>query len=429
MDNKTNFSNRTIFCLDNLPILRAMNSNCVNLIYLDPPFNKKKEFTAPIGSSAEGAGFKDIFTEDEVKDEWVEEIKKSNPILHALLAGISEFSNKYNYCYATYMAIRLIEIYRVLTPSGAVYLHCDATMSHYLKLMMDCIFGEKNFRNEIIWCYSGPSRRLEGFTQKHDVILYYAKSPTHNYNPQRVPHKSGLHGRGGLGFRASTTDDSELTALEAKGKLLEDWWHDITPVGRMVKEVTGYPTQKPLALLERIIKASSNEGDLVLDPFCGCATACVAAERLGRRWAGIDVSHKAYELVKERLGKEKHTLIDWNNEIHYTQIRPKRSDGGDDGDVHGFVYIISNPSYPDQLKIGISKDPEKRLNGFQTSDPNRGYKIEKIYQTKYNAEIESMVHHHYQSKTEWVDSSNVAEVYKLIISYEKQLKEISEATL
>ena len=146
-----NIKNRTILCRDNLEILRGINSNCIDLIYLDPPFNKNKTFTAPIGTSAEGAEFKDIFEEKDVKDEWLRAIEIKHPKIYSLIDGVRSVSNKYNWRYLSYMAIRLIECHRVLKVTGSLYLHCDPTMSHYLKLLMDCIFEEKNFRNEIIW--------------------------------------------------------------------------------------------------------------------------------------------------------------------------------------------------------------------------------------------------------------------------------------
>ena len=149
-----NIKNRTIFCKDNLDVLQGINSESVDLIYLDPPFNKKKTFTAPIGSSAESASFKDYFREEDIKDEWVETIKEDHVELHNFLSGVKSVSDSkhylYNYCYLCYMAIRLIEMRRVLKDTGSIYFHCDPTMSHYIKIMMDTIFGEDNFGNYIL---------------------------------------------------------------------------------------------------------------------------------------------------------------------------------------------------------------------------------------------------------------------------------------
>ena len=163
-----------------------------------PPFNKKKVFTAPIGSSAEGASFQDIFRKEDVKDEWIKTIKQDNEALYKFINGIKfiEGRTSYNFCYLTYMAIRLIECYRILKDTRSVYLHCDPTMSHYLKLLLDCIFGENNFRNEIIWFYKtgGTSKRY--FARKHDVLLFYSKSNIYIFNTLKIKsylsHKYGL---------------------------------------------------------------------------------------------------------------------------------------------------------------------------------------------------------------------------------------------
>ncbi|MXW07325.1 MAG: hypothetical protein F4X56_05885 [Gammaproteobacteria bacterium] len=149
-ENNCNVKNRTIFCKDNLEILWGLNSKCVDLIYLDPPFNKNKKFTAPTGTAAEGAEFSDIFKEDDVKDEWLRTIDEDWPELYRFLNGIKGVGKPYNFAYLAYMAIRLMECERVLKTTGSIYLHCDPTMSHYLKTTLDCIFGEENFRNEII---------------------------------------------------------------------------------------------------------------------------------------------------------------------------------------------------------------------------------------------------------------------------------------
>ena len=172
-----NVKPRTIFCHDNLQVLEGINSDCIDLIYLDPPFNKKKTFSAPIGSNAEGAEFSDIFREEDIKDEWVKSIEFVSPELHCYLLGIKTFSNQYNYCYLVYIAIRLIECHRILKDTGSIYLHCDPTMSHYLKIVLDCIFGEKNFNNELVWHYRTYQGKVEDYyPKKHDVIFVYLKS-------------------------------------------------------------------------------------------------------------------------------------------------------------------------------------------------------------------------------------------------------------
>ncbi len=185
----------------------------------------------------------------------------------------------------------------------------------------------------------------------------------------------------------------------------------MTCATRVVQQTLGYPTQKPLALLERIIKASSRKGGLVLDPFCGCATTCVAAEKLGRRWIGIDVSHKAYELVNMRLAKEleaqsdtelfgKHKGFDLG--IAYSTDPPKRTDTGKDYREQKYVYVVSNKVYKDEYKVGIANNIQKRLNNYQTSDPNRGYKMEYKVLTHNFRDMENYIHTEFQSRHEWV---------------------------
>ncbi len=278
-----------------------MNSGSVDLIYLDPPFNSNANYAAPIGSKAAGAAFRDTWTLSDVDVEWINLIEAKHPALYRVLLAAGTDSDK---SYLAYMAARLLEMRRILKPTGSIYLHCDPTMSHYLKLVMDAIFGRKNFRNEIIWCYTGPgSPGMRQFNRKHDNLFWYnfGKKWTFNGDSVRMPHKDGKPHSGGFKGNGKSIDSPEYSE---KGKIPETWWPDFSPVGRLKKERLGYPTQTPLALLDRILRASSNEGDVVLDPFCGCATTLVAADRLQRQWAGIDLSAKAAELVVRRLGEE-----------------------------------------------------------------------------------------------------------------------------
>ena len=310
-----NVENRTIFCKDNLDVLRGINSACIDLIYLDPPFNKKKMFTAPIGSTAEGAGFKDIFRREDVKDEWLKIIKEDNDKLHTFLESTKKMEGRtsYNYCYLAYMAIRLMEMHRVLKDTGSLYLHCDPTMSHYLKLLMDIIFDEKNFRNELVWHYGGTGRGKK-FPQKHDVLLFYSRTDNYAFNAVYVKAKKAS------GWTGKTE------------KLCDSVW-DMGTVFQSPQRATrtGYPTEKPVPLLKRIIKASSQTGDVVLDPFCGCATTCVAAEPLDRQWIGVDVYEKTFHIVRERLEKElaqPSYVWDKNKKLHFLREAPKRTDSG-----------------------------------------------------------------------------------------------------
>ena len=282
-----NINSKTIFTGDNLPIMRGINSESVALIYLDPPFNSKANYAAPIGSEAAGAEFKDTWTLNDVDAAWLDLIEAKHPALNRVIHAAMSDSDK---SYLIYMAVRLLEMHRILKDSGSIYLHCDPTMSHYLKLVMDTIFGKQHFQNEIIWCYERGSRRKSQFGRKHDVILFYSKTKNYVFDSDAV-WQVKKDAKSGKVYRYSTD----------VGVLCPDWWIGIQQLNRNEKERLGYPTQKPLALLDRIIKASSNEGHVVFDPFCGCATTLVAADRLQRDWIGIDISAKAAELVVERI--------------------------------------------------------------------------------------------------------------------------------
>ena len=428
---------RIIYHKDNLDILRGLNSESVDLIYLDPPFNKKKTFSAPIGSTAEGASFSDIFREEDVKNEWVQEIKAEYYGLYTYLNSIRDISEKkgkhylYNYCYLCYMAIRLIEMKRILKDTGSIYYHCDATMSHYIKILMDIIFGEKNFRNEIVWYYDNRlSQSKKDFSRVHDILFRYSKTLNCLYNEQyntewEMTERNKQFRRTGyrIVYKTNTLivfDEEKVKKSKINiknfskikyGKLTDpnrpygDTW--IIPfIAGNSSERTGYPTQKPIKLLERIIKASSNEGDLVLDPFCGCATTCVAAEKLNRQWIGIDVSHKAYELVQERMQKEVEEKLDeqlkfqWKDKIAYTTIPPKRTDTGTDLPKK-YVYVMSHPMYRG-YKVGIASNVKSRLSSYKTAHMDRNCKFEFTFQTPYYKEIETYIHNKYTNYHEWV---------------------------
>ncbi len=415
--------NRTIFCKDNLDILQNINSNTIDLIYLDPPFNKKKVFTAPIGSSAEGASFKDYFREEDLKDEWLQTIKEDHIELYNFLNGIKNISSNkhylYNYCYLAYMAIRLIEMYRILKDTGSLYFHCDPTMSHYIKLLMDIIFGEKNFRNEVVWYYRRWTASSKDFQRYHDIIFRYCKSSNFVFNPIYIQSANEEKGRK-EGYKRN--EQGDLIRIQSiRGKKWEikkdvrgvksgDVFQ-ISFIHPSAKERTGYPTQKPLALLERIIKASSNKNDVVLDPFCGCATTCVAAEKLKRQWIGIDVSVTAYELVKKRLAKEikgeeengQRDLLNYEKEVYYTTTSPNRTDIQKKHHlIKKYVYVISNPAFVNMYKVGIASNCQARLNSYQTSDPNRGYHLQYKKHTHLFRSIEKHIHTTFDNQHEWV---------------------------
>ncbi len=324
---RRNLQNRTVFLGDNLNFLRAINDECIDLIYADPPFNKNKHFNAAQGSQAEGLGFADVFAPADIAPQWRDSIRRQHDGLHAFLSGVEAMGNAHNYCYLVYMAIRLMECRRILTGGGALYLHCDQAMAHGLRFVLDGVFGERNFINEIAWCYRTGGATRRKWASKHDVILMYAKCKSrYRHNVQKVRSYIDLPGEqirkrylqralaegvddgvqwweylSGRDRMRIYRDDNDATGLYFTRVNARDWWTDIKAVGRYSKERTGYPTQKPLALLTRVIRASSNEGDWVLDPFCGCATACIAAELLNRNWVGIDSSDQSRDLIAQRL--------------------------------------------------------------------------------------------------------------------------------
>ena len=324
----------TLYTNDNLFILYGMNSELVDLIYLDPPFNSKRTYAAPIGSRAAGSAFKDMWTWDDVNDAYLETMVTSHPELSRFVLAAQESHSMAMAAYLCYIAQRVIEMHRVLKPTGSFYLHCDPTASHYLKFMLDSIFGKQNFRNEIIWCYSIGGKSNKTFGRKHDVILFYTKSNQYVFNRQgaAIPRKPSSHMKlrndeNGRQFQEKTDKKSgkSYRYYLDQGKIAEDYWIDIESLNRQDRERTGYPTQKPLALLRRIIQASSREDDIVLDPFCGCATTCVAAQQVGRHWIGIDIEAKASDLLVQRLSDDSGMFSDF---VHRTDI-PKRSDISD----------------------------------------------------------------------------------------------------
>jgi len=331
-----NFANRTIWTGDNLDILRGLNSETVDLIYLDPPFNSNQDYAAPVGSQAAGAAFKDTWTLSDLDVAWIGLLAEEHPAVAALLATTGEVHGKGMQSYLTMMAVRLIEMHRVLKDTGSIYMHCDPTASHYLKALMDAIFGRSNFRNEIVWQRSAGFRRRTAtmFPRKSDRLLLYGRSEQVVFHPQYRPHKKEYVRRfkrdaSGRLYRDDvnpTRGGRRIIYLdETPGEIVDSTWTDIPPVNPRARERVGYPTQKPLALLDRIIRASSNEGDVVLDPFAGCATACVAAEKLDRQWLGIDLSEKAVELVNERLRAEMGDLFHHGYVTSRTDI-PRRTD-------------------------------------------------------------------------------------------------------
>lgn len=354
---------------DNLDVLRAhVRDESVDLIYLDPPFNSNANynilFKSPTGAQADAQieAFEDTWHwNDKAEDAFDQVARSGNTKAFDLLNAMRGFLGENDMmAYLSMMAIRLLELHRVLKPTGSLYLHCDPTASHYLKLLLDGVFGADRFVNEVIWQRStGKSLMSKRLPTNHDVILAYRKTESAiwnetaiytAYDPENLPEKTSAKyshrdedGRiyrldslinpnpdrpnltyeflgvtkvwrwtrermqaaweNGLVIqtRPGTVPQLKRYLDEQRGVALSDVWTDIAPLNSQAQERLGYPTQKPLALLERIIAASSNEGDVVLDPFCGCGTAVHAAQKLGRQWLGIDVTHLAISLIEKRM--------------------------------------------------------------------------------------------------------------------------------
>jgi site-specific DNA-methyltransferase (adenine-specific) len=365
----------TLYFGDNLEVLReSIADRSVDLVYLDPPFNSganyniifQPEKKSAAKATAQIQAFEDTWTWSAEADETyrhfvIDRDLTSQPPgerLIKLMTSMREYLGETSMmAYLTMMAPRLLELRRVLKDTGSIYLHCDPTASHYLKMLMDAVFGPEHFINELVWQRTNAKGlAFSRFASNHDIILMYAKTDSRTWNPRYTPHdpeyvrKFYRFVEPGTGRRYSldnltnpnhdrpnlTYDFLGVTRVwrwtkdrmeqanasgiivqshpgsvprlkryldEQEGNAVSDIWVDISPIGAQATERMGYPTQKPQALLERIIQASSNEGDVVLDPFCGCGTAVAAAQKLNRQWVGIDITYLSIDLIAGRLRK------------------------------------------------------------------------------------------------------------------------------
>ena len=311
--------NRLLYSDDCLNVLNdelALPTGSVDLIYLDPPFNSKNHYNLPFKGKDKDTrpveAFNDTWTWGSKEDDLLRELAggpQSRYLADIVnLAQAMERGRRRRFSLAAYllnMAARLLPMRRVLASTGSIYLHCDPTASHYLKLMMDAIFGYDNLCNEIIWHYRKWSTGKYAFQKNHDVILFYARLPSRDrtFNQLYMERAASTLKRFGTSRIVSGYDEngrripSQVADEESQGVRQDDVWE----IGRVPPIKQLFPTEKPVALLERIIAASSNPGDLVLDPFCGCGTAVHAAEKLGRRWVGVDISAFAVGLMRERI--------------------------------------------------------------------------------------------------------------------------------
>ncbi len=350
----------TLFYGDNLKVLREyIVSESIDLIYLDPPFNSNRNYNVLFkdesGSESEAqiTAFEDTWHWNAAAEEGYEYlVTQTSDAVSKMIGSLRDFiGTNQMMAYLVMMAIRLVELHRVLKPTGSLYLHCDPTASHYLKIILDVIFGPRSFRNEIVWQRTSAHNDPRRYGANIDILLYYTKGSNWTWNQQYIPHSGeylarfrqvdasgrqwtddnltakGLSGGGYeyeyKGIRSLWRCPLEtMERLDAEGRLhftkaggirlkryldetpgipLQALWDDIFPINSQAAERLGYPTQKPLALLERIIQSSSNPGNIVLNPFCGCGTAIAAAQKLGRKWIGIDITHLSIALQKYRL--------------------------------------------------------------------------------------------------------------------------------
>ena len=306
--------NRTLFFGDNLEILRKkIPDESFDLIYLDPPFNSNRNYNVLFkeglqDSPAQIKAFDDSWHwTHESKHTFDYLVTKTNQNISEMMQAFEKIVGHNDMlAYLTMMTVRLIELHRVLKKTGSIYLHCDPTASHYLKIVLDAIFGKKNFQNEIAWTYRRWPSKSKSFQRMHDIIFFYVKNGNANYvfNTIYQPladitvkiHKGRKQKATFIDGKRLSRDQEEKSV----GTPIADYWY-IPAIAGNAKERLGYPTQKPEALLERIIEASSNKGDWILDSFCGCGTTVAVAERLKRNWVGIDITALAINLVKKRL--------------------------------------------------------------------------------------------------------------------------------
>lgn len=359
-----NFSNRTLFHGDNLGFLRGINSETIDLIATDPPFKKGRDFHATPDSLASGAKFQDRWSwERDVHQDWVDQITDDYPALMEAIESARFAHSDGMGAYMCFMAVRLMEMHRVLKRTGSIYLHCDPTASHYLKAVMDAIFGWQQFLGEVIWNKgNGVKGRRRWGNENENLLSYARKFGSHVLNATdadlRIPYAEtslSMHftnvDDSGRHFRRRIVNGKEYIYYADEGRFIGNLWNNLSSMQAntpIMDESTGYPTQKPVVLYERIIRASSNEGDVVLDPFAGCATTCVAAERMSRQWIGMDIWDGAREVVQQRMQDNLQLLINIP-EIHHVNEIPDRTDAGEQ--AAPFLRVKEKVKEPDGPKM------------------------------------------------------------------------------
>ncbi len=438
-----NIESRTLFIGDNLPILRGINSDSIDLIATDPPFNKGvKAFEGIVTAGADKTGKKvsytDVWTWGDVQSEWTESIREDHPNLYSVIQAANAAAGEDMGAFLCWLGVRVLEMRRILKPAGSLYLHCDHTANSYIRAMMDAIFGPRNMRSQIAWRRATAHNNAKGYGNITDTILYYSKSEKFTWNGDAVatpktedeiktaypqldalgavrfsdltapsastgesgqpwkgydvaargrswaPPKSSDYARWIErtfipGYTSLTGVHERLDALDNAGLVVHPsrgFWPGLkryaaadtgnlpqnlileprgfTNYNASAGEYTGYPTQKPIALYERIIKASSNEGDIVLDPFAGCATTCVGAERLGREWIAIDINKEAEDVMLRQL--QKHAQLpsvasSWDRAVSVKSELPKRTDDGEKAAPELVLVLVSPKPKSERMSV------------------------------------------------------------------------------
>lgn len=409
MDIKTHPFNRHLFIVDNLKLLRRMDNETVDLICIDPPFSKNKTFVGKLKPAIsedemaaeqqkmiewgaenkslasqigvewpdnrhDSAAFTDTFTwAGDIHAKWLDIISQKCPALHQLIEAIRIVHSESHGAYITYIGIRMLEMKRVLKSTGSIYIHCDYEADSYLRAAMDAVFGKNCFRNEIVWAYppKGKGPKL-GFHRKHDIILYYGKTPDkgifdRQYTELGDKQKAKFSWVDDQGRQYKDFKGKRTYLDESRGRPVPSWWSDIAVVTQSRHEPTGYPTQKPVKLAERIILSSTNPGDVVLDCFAGCAYVPVAAERNNRQWIACDISPRAMTVLRRQFHKfhyavdddpgEGRLLSEVNITIRGPNQLPDRTDADPDPTMDMAADVLDQPrQFKEERLI-----PDKRM--------------------------------------------------------------------
>ena len=366
-------------CLD---VMRDdIPTESVDLIYLDPPFNSKRLYNAFIGG-AQWVAFDDTWRWHEAIEDFDQ--VAGQPQYKGVMEGLRlMLGDGPQRAYLSYMANRLVECHRVLKPTGSIYLHCDPTMSHYLKTVMDGIFGRENFLNEVVWYYRGAGVPKNARARRHDIIFWYApNADRHHFNPDpiRQPYARATVERFShyIGNVREGRDFGQQT-LHPNGKHPDDVISHIQPIAPSAKARLGYPTQKPLELLENIILSSSNEGDVVLDPFCGCGTALHAAQNLGREWIGIDICVNACKVIERRIKNHFDSL--WSD-IAFRGLPKTRDDARFMAGSDPFRFERWAASLVDGMEANKKQHGDHGIDGWGRLPIKKGQFIDMVSQVK-----------------------------------------------